>query len=174
MPSNSTEQDGDVRRSRELDPRVPDVALARIQCHKLDFPHLRRQGCESAWKKRPRFRVRLPGWTDSSWHLDRLRGDRYAKGPPRTVGFTMAPASYRVLLERDAGFRDGRGYPPRIFRSERRRSRRSAMSRGLCGNVVRKVLRSEETEFHYECGEQPLPSGCPPRRSDQLRATRWT
>jgi hypothetical protein len=40
MPSNSTEQDGDVRRSRELDPRVPDVALARIQCHKLDFPHL--------------------------------------------------------------------------------------------------------------------------------------
>jgi hypothetical protein len=49
------------------------------------------------------------------------------------VGFTMAPVSYRVLLERDAGFRDGRGYPLRIFRSERRRSRRSAMSGGFRG-----------------------------------------
>jgi hypothetical protein len=39
------------------------------------------------------------------------------KGPPLTVGFTMAPVSYGSL-DRDVGFGNGRKDPSRIFRSE--------------------------------------------------------
>jgi hypothetical protein len=39
------------------------------------------------------------------------------KGPPLTMGFTMASVLHGSL-ERDAGFGDDREDPPRVFRSE--------------------------------------------------------
>jgi hypothetical protein len=60
----------------------------------------------------------------------------------------MAPASYGIL-----GFGDGREDPPRVFRQKK-------TIKAICHELrasrklVRKVSRSEATEFRYE---QPLP-----------------
>jgi hypothetical protein len=73
------------------------------------------------------------------------------------MGFTMVSVVHGSL-KRDAGFGDGREDPPRVFYFVQRKPIK-AICRELrvSRKVVRKVLRSEATEFHYERGEQPLP-----------------
>src|SRR4051794_22213609 len=72
------------------------------------------------------------------------------------MGFTMVSVLHGSL-ERDAGFGDDCEDPPRVFRSEEDDQKAICRELRVSRKVVRKVLRSEATEFHYERGEQPLP-----------------
>ena len=69
------------------------------------------------------------------------------------MGFTMAPGTIRGL-DWDAGCGDDRKNPAGVFRA-------GQVDQGdllrVSRKVVRKVLRSDATEFHYEREEQPFP-----------------
>ena len=83
------------------------------------------------------------------------RGDRRPKGTPLLKGFTMAPGMKgawigMLVVETVAKIRRAYSVPGKAIKAI---CRELHVSR----KVVRKVLRSEATEFHYEREEQPLP-----------------